>query len=322
VARPLARLLSALQLVRLSLALGAVGELWFAVLLARSDPAAAALPVAGMTLFEALAIATVVAIGLYAFGASLNDVLDFRHDSAFSPDRPIPSGRIRSGQAVIVAMGALMIAVSSAVLLGRDALLTTVVVAAVILFFNAAGKHFPGLGLLLVGIVHAGHMLIPDQSPVIMLPAWLAMMHAVLVRAAAYRLEQKRPVITGQSVLVLVLGLTIATGVLLSRGRLLDDGLWPGSVPFTKTLWPLGAIVLFLIVARLKTRGIPPHAAAEKLLRYGSLWQVVYSIAWMAMLDLWTAAGWLTLLAVGGFAVLLLLREAVSLVLRPPTYRA
>lgn len=321
-ARPLARLLSALQLVRLSLALGAVGELWFAVLLARSDPSASALPVAGMTLFESLTVATIVAIGLYAFGASLNDVLDFRHDSAFSPDRPIPSGRIRSGQAVIVAMGALMIAVSCAVLFGRDALLTTVIVAAVILFFNAAGKHFPGMGLLLVGIIHAGHMLIPDQAPIIMLPAWLAMVHAIVVRAVAYRLEEKRPAISGQAVLGVLLGLAIATGVLLSRGRALDASAWPGPISITQMLWPIGAIALFLIVARLKTRGIPPSAAAEKLLRYGSLWQVVYGFAWMAMLGQWSAAGWLALLAIGGFATLLILREAVSLVLRPPTYRA
>ncbi|MBX3354588.1 MAG: hypothetical protein KF724_02695 [Phycisphaeraceae bacterium] len=321
-ARPLVRLLGTLQLVRFSLALGAIGDLWFAVLLARADPAASTLPVATMGLGEALAIATLVATGLFAFGTSLNDVLDVRHDSAFSPERPIPSGRVRSGQAVIVAIGALMTAVSCAVLFGRDALLTTVAVAALILFFNAAGRYFPGVGLLTVGLVHAGHMLIPDQTPALTLPAWLAMVHAIMVRATVYRLEEKRPPIGPAAVLAVTVGLAVATGLLLSRSRALEPGAWPGEISATSALWPIGAIVLFIIVARLKTRGIPPGAAAEKLLRYGSLWQVVYGVSWMAMIGQWRAAGWLLMLAVGGFAVLLLLREALSLVLRPPTYRA
>jgi len=321
-ARPIARLLGTLQLVRLSLALGAVGELWFAVLLARAGPTANDLPVGAMPLAEALAIATIIAIGLFAFGTSLNDVLDLRHDSAFSPERPIPSGRIRSGQAVIVSMAALMTAVSCAVLFGRDALLTTVAVAAVILFFNAAGKHFPGIGLLMVGFVHAGHMLIPDQTPALTLPAWLAMMHAIVVRGIVYRLEDKRPAITAQSTLALLLGVAVASGMLMAQARVAGDDGWPGPITAAQAAWPIGAVALFVIVARLKTRGIPPAAAAEKLLRYGSLWQVVYGVAWMAMIREWRAAGWLLLLAIGGFAALLLLREAVSLVLRPPTYRA
>lgn len=320
-ARPLARFLSALQLVRLSLALGAVGELWFAVLLARADPHAAALPVSAMPFFEALTIATIVAIGLYSFGASLNDVLDLRHDSAFSPDRPIPSGQIRSGHAVVLAMTSLMVAVSGAVLFGQSALLTTVVIAAIILFFNAAGKHFPGVGLAVVGVVHAGHMLIPDQTPPIMLPAWLAMVHAVTVRTIVHRLEEKRPALTARSILALVLLVSIASGVLLSHGGSEDPREWPPPPDALSLLWPIASVALFVLVAWLKTRRIPPAAAAEKLLRYGSLWQVVHGVAWMAMLREWTAAGWLALLALGGFGTMTILRESVSLVLRPPEYR-
>lgn len=321
-AHPVARILGTLQLVRLSLALGAVGELWFATLLARADPGAASLPVAAMSLTEALAVATIVAGGLFAFGASLNDVLDFRHDSAFSPDRPIPSGQIRSSQAVVVAMASLLVAVSGAVLFGQSALLTTVVIAAVILFFNAAGKHFPALGLLMVGGVHAGHMLIPDQTPAIMLPAWLAMMHMIVVRAIVHRLEEKRPALTPQSMLMLVLGATIASGILLSRGTRADARAWPPALGASDLLWPIAAIALFAIVAWIKMRRVPPATAAEKLLRYGSLWQVVYGIAWMAMLREWGAAALLALLAVAGFVLMTVLRELLALVLRPPEYRA
>ncbi|MBM4112294.1 MAG: hypothetical protein FJ253_02795 [Phycisphaerae bacterium] len=320
-ARPLARFLSALQLVRLSLALGAVGELWFAVLLARADPQAAGLAVSMMPLPEALGIATIVAIGLYSFGASLNDVLDLRHDSAFSPERPIPSGKIRSAHAVMVAMTSLMVAVSGAVLFGQSALLTTVVIAAVILFFNAAGKHFPAVGLLVVGMVHAGHMLIPDQRPATMLPAWLAMVHAVAVRAVVHRLEEKRPALTARSILALLLLVVGASVMLLSRGGDADARARLHAPALTSLLWPVASVALFVIVAWAKTRRVPSTTAAEKLLRYGSLWQVVHGVAWMAMLGEWSAAGWLALLALGGFATMTILRESASLVLRPPEYR-
>ncbi len=322
VTRPLARLLGALQLVRLSLAVGAVGDLWLAVLLSRADPAFAALPVCRMPLIQALAVAAVVAVGLYAFGASLNDLMDIRHDRAFSPDRPLPAGRIRSGHAVVVTVSSLMVAVIAANFFGQAALLTMVVVAAAILFLNAAGKHFPGVGLLTVGVVHAGHMLIPNQQLTFTLPLWLAMVHAVAVHTAVYRLEEKRPPITGRSVLVLVVGLVAASAVLLARGEWNQETGVTAGRHAAVLAFPILAVAGFVVVARWKSRSSPAASAAEKLLRYGSLWQVVYGVAWMAALGQWQGAWWLALLALAGFAVMTMLRELVSLVLRPPMYRA
>ena len=86
-----------------------------------------------------------VSLGLFAFAASLNDLLDVRHDRQFSPDRPLASGRIRTSSAALVSFAALMAAVVSASALGEAALVLTVATAAAILFYDAVAKHILSL---------------------------------------------------------------------------------------------------------------------------------------------------------------------------------
>jgi hypothetical protein len=129
--RPVAeRILDAFQLTRLSLAFGAVCELWLVTLLTRADPRYVHLPVYHMPLWKALICTGVVSVGLFAFAASLNDLLDVRHDRRFSPDRPLAAGRIRTSSAALLSFGALMAAVVCASALGEPALVLTVGVAA------------------------------------------------------------------------------------------------------------------------------------------------------------------------------------------------
>ena len=52
----------------------------------------------------------------------LKDECALTFDTAFSPERPIPSGRIRAGQAVIIAIGALLSALAAAIPFGTLAL--------------------------------------------------------------------------------------------------------------------------------------------------------------------------------------------------------
>ncbi|MCA9295405.1 MAG: hypothetical protein KC983_02790, partial [Phycisphaerales bacterium] len=113
------RIVSAAQLTRLTIAFGAISDIWFVILLTRAENGAALDAgepglATDMTLGMMLLAGAVVAMGLSAYGASLNDVLDARHDTVFSPDRPIPAGRIKIGQAVVVTVGALLLAISYA----------------------------------------------------------------------------------------------------------------------------------------------------------------------------------------------------------------
>ena len=118
--RPVAaRILDAFQLTRLSLAFGSVCELWLVTLLTRADPRYVHLPIYSMPLWKALLSTAMVAIGLFAFAASLNDLLDLRHDRRFSPERPLAAGRIRTSSAAVLSFGALMLAVVAASTLGN-----------------------------------------------------------------------------------------------------------------------------------------------------------------------------------------------------------
>ena len=103
------RIITAIQLTRLTMGFGAVSDIWFVILLTRGRAEYVYVDVYDMELLPALVAGAIVAIGLFAYGASLNDVLDARHDSAFSPDRPIPAGRIKLGQAVVVTVGVVMV---------------------------------------------------------------------------------------------------------------------------------------------------------------------------------------------------------------------
>ncbi|MFM8785524.1 MAG: UbiA family prenyltransferase, partial [Phycisphaerales bacterium] len=142
--RPVAaRILDAFQLTRLSLAFGAVCELWLVTLLTRADPRYVHLPVYHMPLWKALFATGLVAIGLFAFAASLNDLLDIRHDRQFSPERPLAAGRIRTSSAAMVSFASLMMAVVAASVLGEAALVLTVAVAAAILFYRRDRQAHP-----------------------------------------------------------------------------------------------------------------------------------------------------------------------------------
>ncbi|MCZ6493698.1 MAG: hypothetical protein O6933_06420, partial [Planctomycetota bacterium] len=87
------KLITAIRLTRLTMAFGAVSDVWFVILLSGAQGSEVlAVGDAPRHLAAALLAGAVVAIGLFAYGASLNDVLDVRHDSTFSPHRPIPAG--------------------------------------------------------------------------------------------------------------------------------------------------------------------------------------------------------------------------------------
>src|SRR5688572_18913735 len=194
--RTVLRIVTAIQLTRLTMAFGAVSDVWFVILLTKYDESSALysyLPVHDMSLAVALLAGLIVALGLFAYGASLNDVLDVRHDTAFSPDRPIPAGRIRVGQAIVVTVGALLVAMLGGVSLGKESAGVTLLTATGILFYNAAGKFIPAAGITTVGLIHAAHMLIPNHQLQFTLPVWLVMTHAMVIAALVHHLEQKRP---------------------------------------------------------------------------------------------------------------------------------
>ena len=315
------RMITAIQLTRLTMAFGAVSDVWFVILLTRSDSIYAYLPVYDMNLGAALLAGATVAIGLFAYGASLNDVLDVRHDSAFSPDRPIPAGRIRLGQAIVVTVGALIVAMLGGVTLGKEAAGVTLLTAAAILFYNAAGKHVPAVGITTVGLIHAAHMLIANIQLEFMLPVWLVMTHAMAIAGLVHHLEQKRPRLRPRSIAMTLLAWLTWSAILLWVGAERGEGLWPDRAGFLESSCPIVAVVAFIAVAWWKGAGVRGAAAAEKLKRYGAMWQALYGAAWLYALDLPEQAAWIGLFAVAGFIAMTLIKEVTGLSDKPISYR-
>lgn len=319
--RFLLRLITAIQLTRLTMAFGAVSDLLVVILLSRALPGYESTPVGRMELLPALLAGVTVAIGLFAYGAALNDVLDVRHDAAFSPDRPIPAGRIRPGQAVVVTVGALIMAMLAAELFGTPALWLSMLTAAALLFYNTTGKFIPSVGIVTVGLIHAAHMFIPNCALSFTLPIWLVMTHVMATNVLVHMLEEKRPRLTRRSLLAAGAGWAFWSAILLSVGVTRGDGLWPDGVSPLASLYPLAAILGFIVIARWKTRRVPGRVGAEKLKRYGAMWQCLYGAAWMLALDLDIQALWLGLFALVGFAGMTLIKEVMGLSGKSLTYR-
>ena len=324
-------MITAIQLTRLTMAFGAVSDVWFVILLTQARSEYTYIPVKHMLLPSALIAGATVAIGLFAFGASLNDVLDVRHDSAFSPERPIPAGRIRFGQAIVVTVGALIVAMLGGVMLSLGApgathpsvgaIAMTLMTATGILFYNAAGKYIPAIGLITVGFIHAVHMLIPNYQLQFTLPIWLVATHAMVIAAMVHRLEEKRPRLGPRSLSVVITCWVLFTIGILWAGKSEGEGVWPDDAPRFGAVWPVLAVFAFTIVARWKTRDVDGRVAAEKLKRYGAMWQSLYGAAWLVGLGLVTQAAWIGAFAIAGFAGMTLIKEITGYSGRPVAYR-
>ncbi|MCA9296273.1 MAG: hypothetical protein KC983_07135, partial [Phycisphaerales bacterium] len=66
----------------------------------------------------------------------------------------------------------------------------------------------------------------------------------------------------------------------------------------------------------------PAAVAAEKLKRYGAMWQSVYGAAWLIAIGHVREAIWLSAFAVAGFMAMTLIKELTGLQSRPVSYRA
>ena len=317
------RLLGTAQLTRLTMAVGAIGDVWFTVLFTREQEQYSYLPVYELPLWVALSCSALVAIGIFTFGASLNDLLDARYDSAFRPERPIPSGRVRPATVGIVIAGALILALLGAIPFGTGALILTLLVAAGVLFYNATGKHVPGLGVIVIGVMTALHMLIPNYELTFTLPVWLTMSHAVTITLATYILLRKRPYLSRRSFYFIATAYGILSTFILVVGwhQGHDAGWWPLESSPMGVIWPVLAVAAFAWVARRKTSGIPTRSAAEKLVRYGAMWQCLYAAAWLLAVGLFNGALLLLLLALIGFSLMTVIKEVGSLATNPPQYR-
>jgi hypothetical protein len=266
--------------------------------------------------------ALMVAIGLFGYGSVLNDLMDVQHDRAFSPGRPIPHGDIRVPQAVVGLLGLFIIAILGAMMLGRDSVYLTLVVAAALLFYNGTGRFIPAVGVVTVGLVYAVHMLIPDYQTPLLIAVWLSMSHVMILAVLVHLLEDKRPRLTGRGVGGIVCGWAFWSAVILLARPFRGDELWPADLPPLAILWPCAAMGSMAIVGWWKIRTAPSGGvASERLKRYGAAWHAAYAAAWCAALGLWIPAMGFVVLGLIGFVVMTVLKELARVGPGPLAYR-
>ena len=312
-----------LHLTRITNAVAAVGNVWFVILWSRASPVEGGHRslhengIIGLLLAGAL-----VAVGMFAFAMALNDTLDLRRDRALYPERPLPSGRLSVESAVGLISLTLIGATLGSVVFGQAAVLMCLLTASAILFYDAAIKHIPSIGLVALGLIYAAHMLIPNVRIVFVWPVWLAMSHALLVGAMTHRLAGHRPALSPPIVALAVSGWIFWSGVLLWVGWRRAGGLWPEGVGAT------GAIIVallagtFVFIAHRKARSTTSRRrAAEKIQRYGSLWLVLYATGWMLGEGYMRETIILGALAAIGFLGMTTLREVYSLLEHPVGFR-
>lgn len=323
--RLISRLSPVLHLTRITNAVAAVANVWFLILWTRAAPIeqdTAPLPILTQPLWLLLGAGLILAIALFAYAMALNDTLDIRRDRALYPERPIPSGRISLDTAVTLIAASIIISTLAALILGTAATAMCLLVAASILVYNTSLKYFPSIGLVLLGLIYAAHMLIPNIRLQFVWPVWLAMTHALLIGALTHHLLTKRPALTPPILALAGAGWLFWSAVLLAVGWRRTGHLWPEAIAPTTAIAPTLLFIAFILLAWRKAHKATSRArAAEKIQRYGSLWLTLYAVAWMAAEQHLAESIILASLAALGFLGMTTLREVYSLLEFPVGYR-
>lgn len=237
----IARIIPALRLARVSVAFAAVANVWFVILWTRAsanEPGTAALkpdsaharglgasPWVGSiaddstwSLVILLLGSAANALGLFAFATTFNDLLDWRRDRSTNPDRPIPAGRLSVDQAATLVAASFGVAVLGATVLGMTSVLLTIVVGGAILFFNALGKYVPAVGLVVLGLIYAGQMVVPNLGLRFVWPVWLVMTHALAVGTIVHIVGRKTPTVSARAAITACTGWLFWTLIILGVG--------------------------------------------------------------------------------------------------------
>jgi hypothetical protein len=319
----LARLTPALELTRVTIAFAAIGNTWFVILWTNaSDREAMPGPARDLALSLQLLAGGVVALGLYAFGAALNDVIDRRRDRSLHPERPLPAGRLSIEAAIAITISSLLAAIAAASVFGLGGVRLATLVGVAILIFNGAARFVPSLGAVALGLIYAAHMLVPNVNLRFIWPVLLVMTFALVVATMAHVVSKRRPTLSTRSLIAAALAWGVWAAALLYVGHRRTGAIWPEWTPWTAVIGPACAIAAYAVLAWFTIRSqAPPLRAADRMTRLGAAWLVVINTAWLLSFGQFVAS-----VILGGFALLALaavtgLREIYTAIERPLAYR-
>ena len=241
---------------------------------------------------RAVGAVVLISTGLYAFGMSLNDIIDRRRDEQLAAHRPLPSGRIGVATAHVVCALLIALALLAGAAYARwsghwMSFFLVLWTAALIVFYDYAAKYLVALGLLSLGLIRFFHAVIPaPQLPLLWHPL-LLLNHVTVLSLVAYWWEQKRPPLTPIHWAAVPGGLFIIDALLIGLIAWRRMGI---DTPFAQALWikpallgPLACVFAFLALAWwVRKRSASAREAGQRLMLYGLLWLIVYDAAFVA----------------------------------------
>lgn len=314
-----------LHLTRITHGVAATANVWFVVLWTRATQQESlhdTTRILFAKLWEVLAASAVMALGLFVFAMVMHDLFDVRRDRALKRGRPIATGQASAEGAAVVLALALLASVASAWWLGGWSVPMVAAVAAGVVLYELLLRHVPSIGLVTIGLLYAGHMLTPNAELVFLWPVVWAMSHALLVGMMTHSISNRRPALDAGAIAIAAGGWLVWVGVFAFAGTVRSGELWPGVVP--AMVLPVQMLLLggFGVVAWRKSLNTSNRVRrAEKIRRYGSLWQPLYGTVWCLAAGLYREAAVLGGLAAIGFLSLTFLRELYSLIEQPVGYR-
>ena len=129
--------------------------------------------IAGLGNRAALPWLLLATAALYAGGIVLNDVFDREIDRLERPERPIPSGRIRTAHAAALGAGLLVVGVGAAAAANTTALIVALAIAACVLLYDAWGKRHAAVAPLNMAMCRALNLLLGVAAvPAALASAW------------------------------------------------------------------------------------------------------------------------------------------------------
>ncbi len=263
-------IITTLQITRAALALTAVADVWVLMLLHLPGEKPLIHP-----LWQLL-VAALAAMFLYAFGMSLNDVLDARRDRVFAPWRPLPAGRMTAPAATILSLTLLLLGLFCAGVLGAIQnqsvipwpLLVAFSSAMLILFYNGVGKFLGPVGLITLGLIRGCNCLMGNVHAHNLMPSMVLMSHVILFSVIGYRLESKRPRLRRRDYILLV-----AAPAALLLGMIGIMAYWRGINPRWLALGAGPAVVAVIFYAyvawKIFQHRKEPRQRGEQIIRLG-----------------------------------------------------
>lgn len=311
--RPLLRrLLPILQITRVGLVYTAIADSLCGLLLhARYHPDFRGSVFDVISWPQAIALAGCSGF-LYAFGMSLNDLVDRRRDLALAAHRPLPSGRLGvvAGHVVCVLMGigALLCGAALAVQTpgqGWSILLVLTACLTLIAGYDLAGKYLVAMGLLSLGVIRSLNAALGATDLPLTWHPLLLLNHIAIVSALGYQWERKRPALTGAHAVSLAGGLLVVNALALWFAQ----HYFPASLPVdARLLAPLAALAAYALLALWLWRRVHPlRSAGRQLVLFGLLWLIVYdAVIAMVYVHIWAGLSVLALFPLAWASVLLL----------------